>query len=160
MSKDIQLIPFDLNEQAHINCLYTVRTHPEVAAHFFAPPPSSFLQHINFLTKVTQFKERSFLIVSFEDQLCGYCQIINRAEELEVGFALHPLWWNKGIGAISIKLLLEYIHQKSTNKAQRIKLIVKNDNSKALHLYEKYGFVKTSELNQQITMKYLPQNGF
>jgi RimJ/RimL family protein N-acetyltransferase len=149
----IKLVPLDQNNPDHVGWLFKVRTHPEVAARFFAPPPKKFVDHVQFLTKVLETKEREFFIVYADDQMTGYCQIINRSDNLEVGFALHPDWQGKGIGSASVQLLLDHIRQSGSDKSSHITLIVKKDNQRAINLYQKFGFVITAELDNELSMK-------
>jgi RimJ/RimL family protein N-acetyltransferase len=150
--KSVRLVPLDHNDPDHVGWMYKVRTHPEVASYFFAPPPSKYLDHVQFLVKVQESGERQFFIVYVENEMSGYCQIIHRPDSLEVGFALHPSWWGKGIGGASMEALLDYTRQ-SKMKSKDITLIVKKDNARAIHLYEKYGFVICADHLGQLTMK-------
>ena len=136
MIKNIELVSVDQNNPDHVGWLYKVRTHPEVAAHFFAPPPSKFIDHVQFLKKVLEAKERDFFIVYADGQMCGYCQIINHSDSYEVGFALHPDWQGKGIGSVSVELLLAHIQRLDTDKSKNITLVVKKDNLRAIALYK------------------------
>jgi len=146
-----KLVPLDQNNPDHVGWLYKVRTHPEVASHFFAPPPAKFIDHVQFLAKCMTTQERDFFIVYANDQMAGYCQIINHPDHLEVGFALHPDWQGKGIGSASVQLLLAHIKPSSSGKS--ITLIVKKDNARAIKLYEKYGFVITNEKENELSMR-------
>jgi RimJ/RimL family protein N-acetyltransferase len=158
MVQNIKLEPIDINNPDHVGWLYKVRAHPEVAAHFFAPPPTKFIDHVQFLTRVMEKKERDFFIVSADGQMCGYCQIINHPDHFEVGFALHPDWWGKGIGNISVELLLDHLRRSGSKNAHNITLVVRKDNERAIKLYKKYGFELIGEHDSQLTMKLKPQN--
>lgn len=147
----ITLIPLNHNNPDHVGWLYKVRTHPEVASHFFSPPPEKFIDHIQFLAKCLATRERDFFIVYAGDQMSGYCQIIHRPDNLEVGFALHPDWQGKGIGSVSVQLLLDHI--KSFSSGKSITLIVKKDNLRAIKLYEKCGFVIIHENGNELSMR-------
>ena len=48
-------------------------------------------------------------------------------------------YWNKGIGSL---LLSEIIRYANDNSFEVLDLQVRSDNSPAIHLYEKFGFVK------------------
>lgn len=147
----IKLVPLDHQDQDHIGWLYKVRTHPEVVPHFFAPPPEKFIDHVQFLEKCLKTRERDFFIVYAGDQMAGYCQIINRPDAFEVGFALHPDWQGKKIGSASVELILERIWAYRSEKP--VTLIVKKNNSRAIKLYEKFGFVITSEKDNELFMR-------
>jgi len=147
----IQLVPLDHNDPDQVGCMFKVRRHPEVAQHFFAKPPNNYLNHVQFLVKSQESGERQFFIIQVNDQMAGYCQIIHHTDSLEVGLALHPMWWNKGIGGASMQVLLDSIR---ISQCKTITLIVKKDNGRAVHLYEKLGFVAIKEDAEQLTMKY------
>lgn len=149
----IKLELLDHNNPDHVGWMYKVRAHPEVAAYFFAPPPEKFVDHVQFLTRVMEKKERDFFIVYADGQMAGYCQIINFPDGFEIGFALHPNWWGKGIGNTSMELLLEHLRQADSEKSNNITLVVKNDNVRAINLYKKYGFVVINEKDNQFQMK-------
>ena len=149
----IKLTPLDPNNPDHVGWLYKVRTDPRVASHFFAPPPATFIEHVQFLAKTAISQERQFFIVAINKQMCGYCQIIKHPDSVEVGFAIHPDWQGKGIGAASVELLLNHI-QLSKNPSP-ITLTVKKDNERAIKLYKKYGFIEIDENNEKVKMKYI-----
>jgi RimJ/RimL family protein N-acetyltransferase len=148
----IKLVPLDYDQEKHIQWLYHVRTLPEVAIYFFAQPPLTFNDHLEFLARCKQTQERQFFIIYAQEQMAGYCQIVHRPDALEVGLALHPSWQGKGMGAASIHLLLDYI--KSCQSEKEIVLIVKRDNLRAIKLYEKQGFVILNDCGNELLMKY------
>lgn len=123
----------------HVGLIYKIRTHPDVVGYFFAPPPRRFLDHVQFLAKCEESGERSFFIISLNGRYCGYCQIIYRSDSYELGFALHPSYWGKGVGSSSVDLLLKYISSDQFEK-KKIILQVRENNARAIHLYQKHGF--------------------
>ena len=143
----VQLVSLDLNDKTQVEWMYAVRAHPEVVPHFFAPPPSSYVHHIEFLRKAQESQERQFWIILFDNQMTGYCQLIHRLDSLEVGLALHPAWWGRGIGQAAMQALLDYA--QSLNTAKEIALVVKKDNARAMHIYEKLGFVHLQGVSYQ-----------
>jgi RimJ/RimL family protein N-acetyltransferase len=148
--EEVHLVPLNPNHPDHISWIYKVRTHEQVAAHFFAPPPRNFLDHIQFLSKCITTRERDFFIIYAGEQMAGYCQIINHTNASEIGLALHPVWQGKGIGSKSITLLLDYV--KSIKPEKPITLIAKKDNIRALKLYKKHQFIITTETENELKM--------
>jgi len=134
----IKLVPLDLNNPDHVGWVYKVRTHPDVATHFFAPAPENLMDHMQFLSKSIQNHERDFFIVTSQDQMKGYCQVIHHLDSYEVGFAFHPKWWGKGLGSASCKQLIQLVQDYPERK--EITLVVKKENKRALALYKKFGF--------------------
>lgn len=128
----------DINLEDHVAWMYEVRAHSQVAPFFFAPPPASFQEHARFLKKFIGSGDREFFIILMGDTKCGYCQIIHRDQDYEVGFALHPDWWGMGIGEMSAKWLIDHI--KDHYAPKDIVLYVKVGNHRAMRLYTKLGF--------------------
>ena len=85
----ITLVPLDQNNPDHVGWMYKVRSHPEVAAYFFAPPPASFFCHVQFLVQSITDRAREFFIIYSEDHMCGFCQIIHHADTFFY-FHVHP----------------------------------------------------------------------
>jgi RimJ/RimL family protein N-acetyltransferase len=150
----VKLAPLDHDNPDQVGWMYKVRAHPEVASYFFAPPPIKYLDHVQFLSNAHEKGERQFFIVYVGTEMSGYCQIIHRQDSLEIGFALHPQWWGQGIGGASMQALLDHIRHSQDLRSKAIILIVKKDNARAIHLYEKFGFTIINEHMGQITMKY------
>ncbi|MBX7066624.1 MAG: GNAT family N-acetyltransferase [Parachlamydiales bacterium] len=147
----MQLIPLDPNKEDQVAWMYEVRSHSQVVPFFFAPPPSSFQQHVQFLKKFIDSAEREFFIILMGGIKCGYCQIIHRGEEYEVGFALHPDWWGMGIGEMSAKWLINHIKDNCGRKD--IVLYVKAGNNRALSLYTKLGFSLEKQEEERCFMR-------
>jgi len=139
----VKLIPLDINDPDQVEWIYKVRTHPDVASHFFAPPPENFKAHMQFLFNATKNKERDFFIVYSNDEPCGYCQVIHRYDSYDVGFAFHPNYWGKGLGSASCEQLIACV--KNYPEKKKITLVVKKNNKRALNLYKKLGFVIINE---------------
>lgn len=150
MQNKTEIVPLSLNSSDHIVWMFEVRSHPDVTPFFFAPPPITFSEHVNFLSKSIENKEREYFVVYYEGKKCGYCQVILQSEHYEIGFALHPDWWGKGIGEASGKLLLDLIEKNYEKK--KISLVVKKTNFRALRLYEKLGFYITNQEEDRFTM--------
>lgn len=58
----------------------------------------------------------------------------------ELGLSVLKEYWNRGIGSLLLESLIKYAGE---NGIELIYLDVRNDNTSAIHLYEKYGFRKT-----------------
>lgn len=149
---EVQLKPVDFENRDHLEWLYKIRTHPDVARHFFAPPPSDYDTHVKFIDSSIKAKSRSFFIVSLNSQMTGYCQIIFHPDSIEVGFALHPDWWGMGIGSQAVHLLLNHLLNQEDREQRPITLVVKEDNLKAISLYKKCNFVITEKNGNKLTM--------
>jgi len=113
--------------------MFLVRSHPAVSQFMPGSPPANFLQHTQYLYNV---KNKLFFIVYEEETPCGYAQCTFSGEEIELGWALHPDYWGKGIGTTAVQQLVDVI--AAHNK--RIVLYVQKNNPRALAIYQKQGF--------------------
>lgn len=129
----VKLIDLDIDNPKHVDLMFRVRTHALVTSCLQGTPPSSFVQHVSYLQNV---RNKKFFLISVEDHLAGYCQSTYLEDEIELGWALHPEYWGKGIGSSSVELLVDLmlVHKKT------ITLYVKKENVRALALYKKHRF--------------------
>lgn len=67
--------------------------------------------------------------------LSGSLRRMSHRAELALMVAMAE--WNKGVGSMLLEKLIAYARQ---NEIEIISLEVRHDNTKAIHLYEKYGF--------------------
>ena len=155
MEEEVKLAALDQNNLDQLHLMYTVRTHPDVDKYLCNLPPKSFDEHVQYLAKAVSSEAKRFFIICFQERLCGYCHVTSRANTLELGWALHPDWWGKGIGKQSVLLLIQFLQESGLADGKSLSLIVKKDNTKALSLYKKSGFVILSENeNQEYLMQY------
>ena len=61
----------------------------------------------------------------------------------ELGLTMVKAEWNSGIGTKLMQKLIDYAGE---NAVELINLEVREDNSRAIHLYEKFGFKKVGTL--------------
>ncbi len=67
-------------------------------------------------------------------------------------FCVNPTCQNQGIGTKTLRSVEEYVHNQ---EIQSIRLDAFSLNPKALHMYEKAGYVKTGEANWRKGLFYL-----
>lgn len=146
MQQNVSLAALDKNNDAHLSIMYTVRTHPEVDRHLRGSPPANFDTHVNYLKKVGPHKR--FYVVQFENALCGYCQLTLSDAHVEIGMALHPDFCNKGIGSKAMSQLLEILQGDVETSPKPVILYVKNDNPRAIALYQKHHFKCEGAVNE------------
>jgi RimJ/RimL family protein N-acetyltransferase len=65
----------------------------------------------------------------------------------EFGMSVLRKYWNLGIGGRMLAYLIEWARQ--THVIRKINLRVRVDNLSAIHLYEKYGFVREGRLTRE-----------
>ncbi len=137
-TQNIELTPLDLNNAKHMGCMFNVRTHPSVCTFMPGSPPKNFLEHVQYLYNV---KNKVFFLIGNEEELFGYCQATFGLEEIELGWAIAPQYWGKGIGTEAVRQLIETV----LPHGKRIVLYVRKNNPRAIALYKKYNFKITEE---------------
>ena len=86
----------------------------------------------------------SIMLVAKEDGAIIGCANLNRqprrmSHRGGIGLSVLKAYWNRGIGGQLIESLIEFA---KSNGVEIVDLQVRSDNAPAIHLYEKYGFVK------------------
>jgi len=143
----VELISLNLNDPDHIGCLYKVRTNPEVSQYLPGSIPQNFLKHTEYLYNI---KNKDFFVLSVNNQLCGYCQRTHFEYEIELGWAIHPEHWGKGIGNASVTDLIN----RSFSFNKPLVLFVQKNNPRAINLYKKNYFVIIEETEKSYKMIY------
>lgn len=147
VQQKVELVPLDLNNPEHIGCLYKVRTNSEVSKYLTGAIPQNFLKHTEYLYNV---KNKDFFVLKIDQQLCGYCQRTHTEHEIELGWAIHPDYWGKGIGKASISDLVK----RSISFKKPLILFVQKNNPRALNLYQKNSFTVVEETEILYKMIY------
>jgi len=73
---------------------------------------------------------------------------------IDIGIGLRPDLTGKGFGSVFFHFVLKYVRENQAN--QPVRLTVACFNKRAIHLYEKFGFVKEQPIQDEvelITMK-------
>jgi len=138
---ELELLPL---EREDLEFLRRLRNDPAMSAQLFSPsiPISSCEQELWY---ERQLADRStlVLIANVSEGPVGYGQIkhidyANRSVEL--GFHIAPEHQGKGRGTALVKKLVEFA--STTLNMHRLYLQVFASNAKAIHVYEKCGFVQ------------------
>lgn len=96
-------------------------------------------------------KNFHFAIVDMQDEYLGTISLKNidcSAKAAEYAVCLRKMAQGTGVALIATKLLLEYAFEDMA--LNRVFLNVLSENTKAIHLYEKCGFVYEGEFRQHI----------
>jgi len=126
-------------EEKDLFFLYSTRIHPDVSKMLTGNPPESYEKHLDYIKKVQGLSKWIF-VACHEHGLIGYSQMYNVTEkDLEVGFVVHPDFQGWGLGKKLVELTLN--KAKEIFPKRKIYLYVKDDNYKAIHIYQKLGFV-------------------
>lgn len=128
---------------------------PEVIAGLLLSLPLSTADEENWFDNMLKRPlEEHPLVIEFQDGggwftvgNCGFHNIDWRSRSAEVGiFIGEKAHWDRGIGTEAMKLLL--IHGFQTLNLNRIALEVFDNNPRAIHCYEKAGFVHEGRKRQ------------
>lgn len=143
MQQNIELTELDKGNSDHLACMFEVRTHAEVDKYLRGSPPASYADHVNYLKNVGRHKR--FYLIGIGSHLGGYCQMTISEAHIEIGMALHPDHSSKGVGSNALPKLFDQIQLDNDLKGKPIILFVKKDNTRAIALYRKHGFIPESE---------------
>jgi len=129
-----------------LHFLYKTRQHPDVDKMLSGDPPESMDQHMRYMDAV-QDKTRWIYIASIRDDvknnefLVGYSHIYDVTEKtVTVGFTIHPEKQGNGYGKDLVIKTISKAKEKFPDK--KLILSVLRNNSKAIHIYKKLGFVE------------------
>lgn len=158
MKRPVELIRVDKNNPDHVSFMWKVRTDSQVDKYLTGEAPDIFYKHAEYIFNT----DRAFFIIVSEGQWCGYCQVNIVAADKEVGWAILPEFWSRGIGSLAVKGLIEWcrdwnIHYKENGYKilfDRLVLYVLSDNVRAIRTYSKNGFEEVSVNDNILKMEY------
>ncbi|WP_125568346.1 GNAT family N-acetyltransferase [Companilactobacillus insicii] len=126
-----------------------------------ASQQSNFIKHDSLTGITTQMEEESIdeiydsaedelIVAVFDNDIIGFCRLEKSADGIaEFGVVVDSDFWNNGIASYLTEEALNWANDSSLNK---LTLEVYKNNSAAIHIYEKYGFVTESETDETIIM--------
>jgi RimJ/RimL family protein N-acetyltransferase len=106
--------------------------------------PMSLEEERNFLENINKSEySRMFIIKDAEKIIAnGFIRANPRLRikhKAEIAISVLKPYWGKGVGSLLLKALIDYA--KSTGIIETIYLDVVSENTRAIKLYEKFGFV-------------------
>lgn len=113
-------------------------------------------QEREFLQASAASSTSLYLVAEIDGELAGTLnfQAGNRPRMRHVGeFGMSVLkkYWNLGIGSRLLAYLIEWA--RATNVIRKIDLLVRTDNFPAIHLYEKFGFVREGCMTRHLFIR-------
>jgi len=66
----------------------------------------------------------------------------------EFGVSVLKEYWGQGVGSIMIEEMIEWA--KASKVVRKINLLVRSDNSRAVHIYEKFGFMPEGVISRGV----------
>ena len=87
------------------------------------------------------------VIVRTEKRLIGYCgffrQIVDGLDEIEIGYRLHPDYWNRGLATEAVRAVRDYGFE--VMKLERVISLIHPDNHASRRVTEKNGMTLEKE---------------
>ena len=111
--------------------------------------PVSIEQEAAFLSSVENSDTGAFFVARDGEEVVGTASYsvfpgTRMAHRGEFGLSVRQSHWNRGIGTLLLQHILDFA--KDTAKSGIVTLEVRSDNEAAIHLYEKFGFVRTGTI--------------
>lgn len=105
--------------------------------------PFTTEEEADFISKTENSRDEIMLVAKENGKIVGDASLSRLPRRMshrgDLGIAVVKEYWNKGVGSL---LLSEIIEKAKENGFEIIELQVRCDNAAAVHLYEKFGFVK------------------
>jgi RimJ/RimL family protein N-acetyltransferase len=142
-----------LNDEKGVRFLFDTRRHPAVCIFLFGKPPPDWEYHKRWLESDVPHKRIVYLL-KLDDEYIGYCHSSNCSlgnKTLEAGFVIHPDYHGKGYGKAMVGMFIDMLAENFIG--WKVLLEVKDTNPIALHVYDKNGFIRTSEEDGVVTME-------
>ncbi len=129
-----------------INDYLTMVNDPEVQKFIYKEPKSfDYDGEVDWIKDRKEKGEPFFSIIEKStDEFVGNMEYLNRGSYYEIGICLTPNKQDRHYGYEAINFIIDYGHNEMNLK--EIRLGVFSHNKRAIHLYEKVGFVEESRI--------------
>lgn len=108
-------------------------------------------QEKDSLDKIYNSAEDELMVAIFDDEIIGFCRLEKSDKNIaEYGVVVDKGFWGNGIASYLTEDALEWAKDSILKK---VFLEVYKNNSAAIHIYQKYGFVTESENDKTLIMK-------
>lgn len=125
--------------------------------------PFSSESEAEYISQMENSSDDIMLIAKEDEKIVGVATLNRLARRMshrgDFSISVLKQYWNKGIGG---QLLYEIINFAKANSFEIIDLQVRSDNLHAIHLYEKYDFIKIGTHpaffkinNQEVSFDYM-----
>lgn len=157
MQINITIRPLTLND-ARTSVKW--RNNPEIWKWTLNSPNRKILlkDELMWVKKVIAEKDSKRFAILANERYIGNIQLTNiKYSESYFGIFIGDTdYWGKGIGFTATKLIIQYGFEKLGLK--KIKLRVRQGNTRAIHIYSKLGFKKVNENEELIFMELSSEN--
>lgn len=161
MTNNLKLINFVRLSDAEKRMVLEWRNHPDVKQWMYTSDDIALDAHLNFIDSLNHRIDKRYFVVKNDEGYLGVIDFYNIAHDsCEFGLYVNPFAHTRGIGK---ELLTQSIlYAFNTLNVQTLVLEVFCNNTKAIHLYEKYGFTpvgkRTLNENEIIIMELTHEN--
>ena len=131
-----------------VNEVFFLRSNEEVLKYINKPPAKTINDALDFIGRVTKLKEEGLginwsITLKGNNKLIGNICIFNIKPEHhrgEVGYVLHPQYWNKGIMQESLTAVLDFGFRKM--KLHSLEANINPANEASIKLLERNNFIR------------------
>ena len=161
MTDALQLIDFVHLSDNEKRMVLEWRNHPNVKEWMYTSDNIALEAHLSFIDSLKHRSDKRYFVVKNDKDYLGVIDFYNIIDDsCEFGLYVNPFAHTRGIGK---ELLTQSIlYAFNALNVQTLVLEVFCNNTKAIHLYEKYGFTpvgtKTFNKNEIIIMELKHEN--
>lgn len=137
------------------------RNHERIRTYMFRQTPILGQEHTDFIEKLKGSLDRRYFLVQYESSDIGVIDFTHiSSHSATIGLYVNPYLNQKGLGSLLMSAILGYA--KETLNLPLLYAEAFATNTKAIHLYQKFGFFKVEEkeVNNQhiICMERIDEN--
>ncbi|EKE8399507.1 spermidine N1-acetyltransferase [Listeria monocytogenes] len=144
MSGDLKLRPL---EREDLKFVHRLNNDAKIMSYWFEEPYEAFVELQELYDKHIHDQSERRFILELDGQMVGLVELmeidyIHRRAEFQI--IIHPKFQGHGYAVSATKLAMKYaFHVLNLHK---LYLVVDKVNEKAIHVYEKVGFIREGEL--------------
>ena len=105
----------------------------------------TIVEEVKFLENLLKSHNQILLVADVKGNIVGTASyttsnIKRLSHRGSIGLCIQKEFWNQGIGTLLMESLIKFAKEEAKSKI--VSLAVRSDNSRAIHLYKKFGFKK------------------
>ncbi len=142
---NIRLRPLERND---LHFVHQINNNSNIMRYWFEEPYEAYVELVQLYDRhIHDQSERRFIIENHTEELVGLVELveinyIHRRAEFQIIIA--PSWQGKGYAERATQLAVEYAF--CVLNLYKLYLLVDKENVRAIHIYQKCGFVTEGEL--------------
>lgn len=151
MSNDVKLRPL---EREDLEFVHKLNNNAKIMNYWFEEPYEAFVELRDLYDKHIHDQGERRFIVQRQDEMLGLVEIveidyIHRRAEFQI--IIDPKFQGKGFAYITTRLAMDYAF--SVLNMHKLYLVVDSTNDKAIHIYQKVGFMIEGKLIDEFFIK-------